>query len=307
MANEQLETNQNLPENNLPKRTVYDSVFCCMARDKKYLIQIFKALHPEDTISTSDDLKIINLQTALVDDIYNDLSFEANDRTIILVEAQSTWSDNVILRIMLYYLQELKKRLKDENLYRQKAVKLLEPEFYLVFTGKKAEIPETISFADIFFAGKKASIDVSAKVIHLPGTGDIIAEYITFCKIYHEEYELTGRTPETLENTLKRCKSAGVLVDFLNEHEHEVKAMYEPLYDDDTIFRNYVNDKVAEARIESRNEGHREGRKEGRDEVFVEMLKKGNTIETIMQLVDVSRDKLESLLQKINSQSQSAV
>lgn len=57
--------------------------------------------------------------------------------------------------------------------------------------------------------------------------------------------------------------------------------MYEPLYDQDTIFRNYVNDKVAEARIE------------GRDELFIEMLKKGNTIETIMQLVDVSRDKLE--------------
>ena len=91
----------------IPKRTIRDSVFTALASKKPYLLQIFQALHPEDTTTTADNLQNVTLHNVLVDGQYNDLGFEANGKTIILIEAQTQWSDNIILRIMLYYLRTL--------------------------------------------------------------------------------------------------------------------------------------------------------------------------------------------------------
>ena len=39
---------------NIPKRKIKDSVFTNLFQDKKYLLQLYKALHPEDTDVTED-------------------------------------------------------------------------------------------------------------------------------------------------------------------------------------------------------------------------------------------------------------
>lgn len=66
-----------------------------MFGDKKYLIQMHKALHPEDTETTEDDLSIVTLENVLVNDLYNDLGFTVGEKLICLVEAQSTWTMNM--------------------------------------------------------------------------------------------------------------------------------------------------------------------------------------------------------------------
>lgn len=71
------------------KRTIKDSVFTDLFGMKKYLFQMYQALHPEDKETTEDDLTDIRLKNILVDDIYNDLGFSVGGRLIILTEAQS--------------------------------------------------------------------------------------------------------------------------------------------------------------------------------------------------------------------------
>jgi hypothetical protein len=71
------------------KRTAKDSVFVDLFKDKKYLLQLYKTLHPEDIMATEDSLEIVTLKTILTDNIYNDLGFIANGRLLILAEAQS--------------------------------------------------------------------------------------------------------------------------------------------------------------------------------------------------------------------------
>lgn len=50
----------------------------------------------------------------LADDIYNDLGFRVSDRFIILVEAQSTWTANIIIRAF-FYLSKTYKDYMDDN------------------------------------------------------------------------------------------------------------------------------------------------------------------------------------------------
>ena len=61
-------------EERVVKHTVKDSVFTSLFKEKRYLIQLYRALHPEDTKITEDDLKDVT-GNVLVDDIYNDLGF----------------------------------------------------------------------------------------------------------------------------------------------------------------------------------------------------------------------------------------
>ena len=49
------------------KRTIKDSVFTDLFQDKKYLLQLYKALHPEDTDVTEDDLTDITIKNVLTD------------------------------------------------------------------------------------------------------------------------------------------------------------------------------------------------------------------------------------------------
>ena len=52
------------------KRTIKDSVFSDLFGDKRYLLQLYQALHPEDTEATEDDLTDVTIQNVLKDDLY---------------------------------------------------------------------------------------------------------------------------------------------------------------------------------------------------------------------------------------------
>lgn len=69
------------------KRTIKGSVFTNLFQDKKYLIQLYKALHPEDKDVTEDKLTDVTIENVLMDNIYNDLGFIVGNRLMILVEA----------------------------------------------------------------------------------------------------------------------------------------------------------------------------------------------------------------------------
>ena len=74
------------------KRTIKDTVFSTLFGDKSNLLEMYRALHPEDKATTEDDLKDVTIGNILTDGIYNDLSFIVGNRLMVLVEAQSTWS-----------------------------------------------------------------------------------------------------------------------------------------------------------------------------------------------------------------------
>ena len=48
--------------NDTPKRKIKDSVFTNLFQDKKYLLQLYKALHPEDNNVTEDEIDDITIK-----------------------------------------------------------------------------------------------------------------------------------------------------------------------------------------------------------------------------------------------------
>ena len=244
MAESKIDTNDNadvITQSGEPKvkKNVKDSVFVKLFGEQKYLLQLYKELHPEDGDVTEKDIKTQSLQTTFVNTLYNDLGFtvEKNgvSRFVILVEAQSVWNNNMTMRIFIYLGATYYQYLNDKNieLTEKNKVTLPAPELYLVYTGDdRKSIPETLELRDQMFEGKEM-VDMTVKVIHSPGN-TIIGQYIAFCKVFNEQVKLYGNKEKAIEETIRICLEKGILEEFILKHRQEVMSMLATFFDEES-------------------------------------------------------------------------
>jgi len=271
------------------KRTIKDSVFADMFQDKKYLLQLYKSLHPEDTDVTENDLNDITIKNVLTDNIYNDLGFTVGDKLMILVEAQSSvWTVNIIVRALMYLAQtwhDYFERTK-QNLYKSKKVQMPMPEIYVIFTGERKTRPSEISLSQEFFDGKECGIDVRVKMIYDGKEGDIINQYVLFTKICNEQMKEHGRTRKAVMEAIRICKDRDALREYLSNRESEVVSIMMVLYDEEEIMRSYVESERHEAKRDEKIETARrllQMQKLANDDIAAGS---GLTIEEVEKLAD---------------------
>ena len=104
-----------MPANISVRKTVKDSVFTNLFGEPRYLLQLYQAIHPEDTEVKETDLKTVTLENIFTDSIYNDLGFIKGSKLMILVEAQSTWSSNIIIRALEYLVNSYRRYFSDNK------------------------------------------------------------------------------------------------------------------------------------------------------------------------------------------------
>ena len=141
---------------NVPKRKIRDSVFTNLFQDKKYLLQLYQALHPEDRDVTEDEIADVTIKHVLIDADYNDLGFSVGNRLMVLVESQSTFTYNIVIPALMYLIQTYHEYFKrtDQNLYGSKKVTIPKPELYMIFTGERKDIPDTMSLKKDFLVAQ---------------------------------------------------------------------------------------------------------------------------------------------------------
>ncbi|MCM1160498.1 MAG: hypothetical protein NC412_04665 [Roseburia sp.] len=231
------------------KRTAKNSVFLDLFQDKKNLLALYKTLHPEDTDATEDTLDIVTIDNVLTDNLYNDLGIMAgNNKLLLLLEAQSSWTVNILIRILLYLAQSYHEYFErtSQSLYKSTKVKMPKPELYIIYTGNKGKKPDTITLFKEFFDGADIDIEVRAKVIYESDTDDIINQYIIFCKVFDEQRKLYGMTEQAVKETIRICKDRNILKEYLMSREVEVITIMMSLFDDEQIMRTYAKDMARE-------------------------------------------------------------
>lgn len=229
-------------EDKVVKHTIKDSVFTNLFKEKKYLVQLYHALHPERKGVTEDDIKEVTVSNVLVDDIYNDVGFMVGSTLLVLVECQATWTVNIIFRALMYLVQTYREyfRKTKQNLYKSKKLEMPEPELYVIYTGNRKTRPEEISLKEEFFDGKDICIDVKIKMVYDGRDGDIINQYVVFTKVCNEQVEVYGRTRKAIQEAVRICKDKNVLKEYLESREQEVVDMMMELYDEQEILKSYV-------------------------------------------------------------------
>ncbi len=275
-----------IKDEEVAKHTIKDSVFTNLFQDKKYLLQLYKTLHPEDTQVSEDALSDITIHNIMTNDVYNDVGFMVGEKLLILTEAQTTWTENIAVRILIYLMvtyQDYIKKTK-QNVYRSKKIRLPRPELYVIYTGDRKERTEYISLADEFFDGQKTFLDAKIKVLYGSGQGDIISQYVAFTKVYDEQRKLHGRTRKAVTETIRICKDKNVLKEYLEEREKEVENIMLAMYDEKEILLEYIESE----------------RYDTEKEMAVQLLKEGLPVEQIARCSSaLSIDELRMLQKEL--------
>lgn len=222
------------------KRSIKDSVFTMLFQDPEYLRQLYLTLHPEDAGVLPEDMKLITLENVLTTGIYNDLGIQVRDRLILLVEAQSTFSANITLRMLLYLAATYKEYVKERklDLYAGKAVSIPRPELYVVYTGRR-ETPDTLLLSGLYESAPEDDrvqhMELAVQILRDDGSGSVIDQYVRFCQISDEMHGKHGATLKAVQETLRECVRQNILAPFLMTREKEVSDIMISLFNQEEI------------------------------------------------------------------------
>ena len=246
------------------KWTAKDSVFCDLFEKRKYTLQLYQTVHPEDTDVTEDDIGDVTINNVFTDQEYNDLGMTVRGKLLLMLECQSSWTVNIIVRLLLYLAHTWNEYIEStkQNRYGSKKLAVPRPELYVIYSGDRKARPEWIRLSEEFFEGNKEYLEVNVKVLYGDGKGDIISQYVDFTKVYNEQIRLHGKTREAVLETIRICKDRNVLKEYLSGRGKEVVNIMMGLFDQEKAVEQFANEK----KEEGRKEGHAEGRKEGRAE-----------------------------------------
>lgn len=275
------------------RRTVKDSVFTYLFKQAEYTRQLYLVLHPEDTNVTEADCKIVTLENVLSTGLYNDLGIRVRNSLLLLMEAQSTFSVNIALRLLLYLAESYKEYVEENklDLYGGKAVTIPRPELYVVYTGEREDVPEVLHLSDLYQGPGGAEIEV--KVLCGGREGDILSQYVLFCKIADSCRREYGRSQKAIDETIRRCMEAGVLVPFLASRKKEVQDIMVTLFDNQTISEIHDYNVALEARREGMQRGMQKGMQRGQQKGREEGIRAA-----VSMLQELSIDR-ETVVQKL--------
>ena len=273
-------------DDEIVKHTLKDSVFTSLFKEKKYLMQLYQALHPEDRDVTEDDLQDVTVSNVLVNEVYNDLGFRVGAKLLILIEVQSTWTVNIIFRALMYLVQTYREYFKStgQSLYGSRKLKMPVPELYVIYTGARKDRPEEISLSKEFFGGKEICLDVKMKIIYDVREGDIINQYVAFKKVCNEQVKVYGRTRKAIQEVIRICKDKDVLKEYLESREQEVLDMMMELFDEQEVLRSYVQSEKHDAVEEAAKETAKRFLKMGKLSIEEVAAGSGLTVEEVEEL-----------------------
>lgn len=281
------------------QRNVNDSVFVNIFQNKKYLMELYQVLHPEDEVS-EDDLELVTIENILVHDMYNDLGFLVKNKLIVLVEAQTTWSTNIIVRMFLYLArtyQDLISKNRDLriSLYGSKSMELPTPELYVIYTGERGNKDDVLSLKDNVFPDAD-NIELKAKVIFADKySRDIVNQYISFCGILKEQMSVYNGDKETaIRETIRICIEYDNLSEYLSAHKKEVE---------DKMFCMLTQEEINNDRIEiAREEAALEATELTKRDNAKSFIRLGKlSLEEIANGVGLPLEEVQSIAKSINT------
>ena len=159
-------------------RQAKNSVFLNLFTRKEYQLALYKELFPQDSTITADELELITFDNVLTIHPYNDLGLLARGKLIVLAEAQSTWTVNIIFRLADYYYDSAMSYLvmKKADLYSSVKIDIPDVEAFVIYTGKRKIENDELSLNQEFFGGDPNKPEFKAKILHGDYKGGIIEE-----------------------------------------------------------------------------------------------------------------------------------
>lgn len=141
------------PKPKKTKRNTKDSVFTHLFSFPQYQLELYQTLHPEDVNVAESDIETITRECVVAQHPHNDLGILVKDTLMVFVEAQSSWSPNIVIRLMSYAIQSLTDYFRERDIFLHSTTKVTCPriELYAIFSCEREEMAEFLSLRNDFF------------------------------------------------------------------------------------------------------------------------------------------------------------
>jgi hypothetical protein len=242
-------------------------LFGAYFKDPEVLLDVLGAIDDEDYPAGSE-VVINTLENVLFKGKVNDVSFVLNRKLIVLIESQTTLSENFPLRFLMYIADLYERHLDSRDVYKRGLIKIPRPEFIVLYNGReKCEDMFVQRLSDAFEDVESPDIlELSLRVYNINkgcnpemlARSKALNDYATFLHMLDEVREGRGELETTVPKIVEYCIKNGIMADFLEEHGGEVISM---LYTEWNL-----DDAVEVGREEARKEGIEIGTTRGRKE-----------------------------------------
>ena len=316
-------------------REYRSDLFSMLLNEKEYALDVYNAVNNSD-YDNPDDIEIITLEHGVSLSIRNDASFVL-DMSVNYYEHQSTYNPNMPLRNLIYFVEDVRRKVEKEerNLFGKTKIKIPTPHFVVFYNGEEKRPEVEIQKLSTSFCKEtdEPELEVICKVYNInPGNNkellkktEVLRSYAYIVENIRDKSK-TMSLKDAIHTTIDDCISKGVLCEFLSKNRRKV----EKVMNLDFTFERQLEltrkearelgreigleegleEGRAEGRAKGREEGRAEGLVEGRAEGLVEgriasvlsLLKKGKiTLSEATEELGIDETEIQELLQKDNS------
>lgn len=220
------------------QRNFKDRVFRMLFAEPAHAWELFCALEdgPETAKTGQPPFEVVTLQNVLGHHKLNDLAFQYSKVLLSIVEHQSSWSENMPLRELIYLSKTYEKILDMKKLYRKKQCKIPLPHLYVLYNGEEERPLETIQrLSDAYSLSQGMPwgdfhvliINVNWEKQHpILGKCRVLGEYAQFVHQIRSNLRQEGvNRDDALRSAVSACIEQGILKTFLETHRSEVENM----------------------------------------------------------------------------------
>ena len=260
------------------KDSVFTDLFGSDKTAKENFLSLYNALSGSDFKLNKVSMERKIIEQSLYKTFNNDVSWEINGKLIVLVEHQSTINENMPFRCLEYVTRIYEEIIPIKTRYAEKVFKIPNPDFYVVYVGKKDYPKEKeLKLSDAFYVQEGSKLELVVKIkncsdskfLPLLGNCDILKQYCRFIEIVEENYD--ERFPKrSFKKAIEQAMSEEILTDYLDRKSREVINMLCAKYD----YKMDIAVKQEEAFADGKAEGLVEGIEQGSQQKAIEDAKR---------------------------------
>ena len=221
------------------KDSVFTDLFGADKYGKKNFLELYNALAGTDYKLSDVNLERKVIEQSLYKTYNNDVSWEINGKLVVLVEHQSTVNENMPFRCLEYVTRIYEGIVPTKVRYAEKVFKIPNPDFFVVYVGKKEQpLEKEMRLSDAFYEKDGSKLELVVKLkncsnsesLPISRNCDILREYCQFIEIVERMYN--KRFPKrSFKAAIETAISQGILVDYLDRKSREVINMLCAKYD----------------------------------------------------------------------------
>ena len=281
------------------KDSVFTDLFGSDRNGKKNFLELYNALSGNNFKLNEVHIERKIIEQTLYKTFNNDVSWEINGKLIVLVEHQSTVNENMPFRCLEYVTRIYEGIVPIKVRYQEKVFKIPNPDFYVVYVGKKS-IPQEqeLKLSDAFYEKDDSNLELVVKVkncsdyknLPIRSDCDILKEYCRFMEIVEQSYgKLHSR--RSIRQAIEIAREEGILTEYLDRKSREVINMLCAKYD----YKMDIAVKQEEAR--------EEGKLEKAIEDAIEYYENGVSVEIIAKSLKMTTERVLEIVKAKETQN----